>query len=97
MDAYPPKYSRSIPPKSVDLIVTDLPYGVTGHDWDKVLPLPRRGVVQSRLCPVHTPNQMWAEFLSGSVTVVHIDAAHRVRYPVQGVSWSDCADRSNTV
>lgn len=29
---------RTIPPASVDMILTDLPYGVTGNSWDSALP-----------------------------------------------------------
>lgn len=30
---------RAIPAGSVDLILCDLPYGVTKNEWDKVLPM----------------------------------------------------------
>lgn len=30
---------KNIPDKSIDLILCDLPYGETGHKWDKILPL----------------------------------------------------------
>lgn len=30
---------KMIPDHSVDMILTDLPYGVTENDWDKILPL----------------------------------------------------------
>lgn len=30
---------KTIPDKSVDMVLTDPPYGVTGHKWDSVIPL----------------------------------------------------------
>lgn len=33
------KFFPDIPDKSIDMIICDLPYGVTNNSWDKVLPL----------------------------------------------------------
>lgn len=30
---------KNIPDKSVDMVLCDLPYGVTQNDWDKPIPL----------------------------------------------------------
>ena len=47
---------NSLDEKSIDLILCDLPYGMTSCDWDNIIPFDRmwKGIerVKKNLCPV---------------------------------------------
>ncbi len=40
---------KNIPSKSIDLILTDLPYGMTACKWDSIIPLPELWVQYKRI------------------------------------------------